>query len=101
MAAFGVEIVGDSIGQMGVPGIQVYVTEEMMLHVVTVRVWVRRWKANVFVQVECAAQREVQFLFFVQAHKFAIDAFHCLPGGKTQNKMWISAQLMSNDARDQ
>ena len=86
---------------MRVARINVHMMEQMVIHVVPVGIRIAGKQADVFVKVERAAQREIEFLLAMQAHELAINAFHGFSRGQSQDKVGIGTQIMSNDARDE
>ena len=55
-AAFLVQVAREAIGQVGVPRVHVHVAEQVVIHVVPVRVRVGREQADILVQIERAAE---------------------------------------------
>ena len=55
-AAFLVQVGRQAVGQIGVPRVHVHVAEQVVIHVVPVRVRVRREQADILVEVERAAE---------------------------------------------
>ena len=100
-AAFLVQVARQPIGQVGVPRINVHVAEQMMIHVIPVGVRVGREQADIFIQVERAAQGEIKLLGLVHPHQVPIDAFHRLAGCQAQDQVRVGAQLTGNDAGHQ
>ena len=66
-----------------------------------VGVWVGWKQANVFIQIKSAAKGKIELRFLVPAHELAIDAFHGLARGQSQDEVGIGTQVMSDDARDE
>ena len=60
-----------------------------------------RKQPNVLVQIECAAERKIQTLFFVEMDKLPIHAFHGLTRGQAEHQMRISPEIMGDDSRDE
>ena len=100
-AAFLVQVAREAIGQVGVPRINVHVAEQVVIHVVPIRVRVGREQADILVEVERAAEREVELLGLMDADEVAIDAFHRLAGRQAENEIRVGAQLAGDDASNQ
>src|SRR5258708_40304772 len=83
---------------MRVAWLDVHVAEQMLVHVMTVGVWVGGKQADVFIQIKSAAKRKIELLFLVLAHELAIDAFHGLARGQTHDEVWVGTQVVRNDA---
>ncbi len=60
-----------------------------------------RRQANVFVEVEGGAKREIQPLLAMHLHEALINAFHGPAGGEAQHQMRISPQFLGDDPRHQ
>ena len=100
-AAFLVEVGRQAVGQVGVPRVNVHVAEQVVVHVVAVGVRVGGEQADVLVEVEGAAEGEVELLGLVQADEVAIDALHRLAGGQAEDEVRVGAEFAGDDARDQ
>ena len=100
-AAFLVEVGGQAVGQVGVPRVNVHVAEQVVIHVVPVRVRVGGEQADILVEVERAAEGEIELLGLVQADEVAIDAFHGLAGRQAEDELRVGAQFAGDDAGDQ
>ena len=100
-AAFLVQVAREAIGQVGVPRINVHVAEQVVIHVVAVGVRVGGKQADILVEVERAAEREIKLLSLVHADEVAIDAFHRLAGRQPQNEMRVGAQLAGHNPAHQ
>ncbi len=100
-AAFLVQVVREAVRQVGVPRVHIHVAEQVVIHVMPVRIRVGREQADILVQVERAAEREIELLHLVQANEVAIDAFHRLAGRQAEDEVRISAEFAGHDPRDQ
>src|ERR1035441_8885353 len=72
-AAFLIQIARQAVGQMGIPGVHVHMAEQVVVHVVAVGVRVGREQADILIEVERAAEGEVELLSLVQPDEVAID----------------------------
>ena len=77
-ATFLVEVGREAVGPMPVARVNVHVPEKMFLQVMTAGVRIGWRQADVFVEVERAAGREIKFLLAMHPHEMAINAFHRL-----------------------
>jgi hypothetical protein len=100
-AAFLVQVGRQAVGQIGVPRVHVHMAEEVVIHVVAVRVRVRREQTDILVQVERAAEREIELLRLVEADEMAIDAFHRLAGRQAEDKLRVGTEFVGYDPRHQ
>ncbi len=85
---------------MRVPWLDVHMAEQMLVHIMTVGVWVGRKQPNIFIQIKSAAKRKIELLLFVPSHKLAIDALHGLTSGQAQDEVRVGTQVMRGYARD-
>src|SRR6266850_1932294 len=85
---------------MRVPRLDVHMAEQMLVHVMTVGVWVGRKQAHIFIQIKSAAKRKIELLLLVFAHELTIDALHGLACGQAQDKVRIGTQVMGDNTGD-
>jgi hypothetical protein len=57
---------------MGVPDVDVHVPEQVVLHVVTIRILVGGKQSDVLIEVKRAAQRKVEVLILVHANEVPV-----------------------------
>ena len=99
--AFLIQVRGQAVGQVRVPRVHVHMPEQVVVHVIAVGVRVRGEQPDIFIQVEGAAEREIELLLPVQAHQVLIDALHRAAGGQAQNQVRVGAQFAGHDSRHQ
>ena len=75
--------------------------EQVVVHVVAVGVGVGGEQADILVEVEGAAQGEVELLGLVQSDEVAIDPLHGLAGGQAQNEVRVGPEFAGDDASGQ
>jgi len=95
------EILREPVWQVRVPHVNVHMTEQVVIHVVAVRIRVGWKEADVFVEVEGAAQREVEVLVLVHSREVSIDALHRGAGCEAEHEMGIEPELPGDHASDQ
>ena len=78
---FRTQIARHAIRDVRVGEVDIHPAEEVMIHVKAIGMLVLGGDADVFIQVERAAPREVQAFLLVLSHQSVIDAFHRKPGG--------------------
>ena len=100
-ATFLVEVGREAVGQMRVARVNVHVPEKMFLHVMTVGVRIGRRQAYVFIEVERAAEREIEFLLAMHPHEMAINKFHRLARREAENEVRVRADFFCDDSRDE
>jgi hypothetical protein len=101
VAALGLQVAGHAVGQMGVPRVDVHMPKEMMLHVMTIGVGVRRKQADILIEVERAAEGEIQVLILVQPDEVTVDQLHGFSGGKSEDEVRVGPQFSRHHPGDQ
>ena len=88
----GSQIVRHAIRDVRIGKVNIHSTKQMMIHVKAVGVFVLGRDADVFIQVERAAPREVQTFAPLQSDQPVIDTFHRAAGGQPQHQLRFRAQ---------
>src|SRR5438034_5100202 len=83
---------------MGVAQVHVHVPEQVLVHVVAKGVRIVRVQADVFVEVESAAERKIQALFAMHPHQQTVNRLHRASGRQTQDQMRVGPQFLCDDA---
>ena len=96
--AFGFEIRGGPVGQMGIAQINVHPIEKVHVHVMSVGMRVAAAQSNIFVQIESAGRGKIQCFLAVEPDQSRIDRFHRASGGKTQHGARIRLNFSCDDA---
>ena len=99
-ATFLIQVGCQTVRQMRIPRLDVHMPEQMLIHVMTVGVWIGGKQADVFIQIKSAAKRKIELLFLVPADEMAINAFHGLASGQAQNEVRVGTEVMGDDARN-
>ena len=99
--ALGVEVGRLAIRQVRIARIDVHVSEQVLVHVMPVRVRIARRQADVLVEVKGAAQGEIQSFFPLHPHQEPVNRLHRAPGRQAQHQVRIRAQFLCDDPRHQ
>jgi len=101
LAAFGIEVFGETVGKMRVARVHVHVPKQMVIHVMAVGIGIGWKQTDVFVEVEGAAKGKIELLLLMKAHKIAIDTFHRFARSQAEHEVRIGTQLMGDDPRNE
>ena len=101
MPAFRCDILGHSIGQMGVAQIDVHAMKQVFVHIEPVGVGVLRRQPHVFVQIECPDQRKIQSVVLVHARQLFVYRLHRAARGQAHHQIGLLHQRLRNECRGQ
>ena len=86
---------------MRVPQVNIHALEQLLVHIIAVRMGVRGRQSDVFVEVKGPAQREVQPGLAMRAGEFVIHFFHGAAGGQSDDELGPGLQLAGDDTGNQ
>ena len=91
------EVCGHAVGHMGIVAPDVGAIEQSLVHVMTIRLGVVRRYADIFVEVEAVAAREVH----PKGREPVIERLHHSTRGQTQHEMRLGAHARADQLGDE
>src|ERR1700743_849804 len=88
-----------AVGDVDVFRFRVHMPKQILVHEVGKALGMRRWKAEIFVEIEADDAGKIERLFAMHANEFAVEGEHRAAGGEAEANLGIAANGAGDDAR--